>query len=93
MVLEALAPAARSGQLAVDPATAAKEIVATSSGVVLTLIQQPAEERDLNGHSVSRETAVRVGTGAGRIVVIGSRIRLLRRFHVAWTPGIWTKGG
>lgn len=47
MVLEALAPAARSGQLVIDPATAAREIVAASSGVILTLIQQPEEERDL----------------------------------------------
>jgi len=47
MLLEALQPAARQGRLLVPPATAAKEILAASSGVVLTLIQQPAEERDL----------------------------------------------
>jgi hypothetical protein len=48
MVLQALQPAAREGRLAVPPATAAKEIVAASSGVILTLIQQPPEARDLD---------------------------------------------
>jgi AcrR family transcriptional regulator len=47
MLLEALQPAARQGRLTVPPRIAAKEILAASSGVVLTLIQQPIEERDL----------------------------------------------
>src|ERR1700757_661563 len=47
MLLDALEPAAGRGQLAVRPEAAAKEILAASTGVILTLIQQPPEERDL----------------------------------------------
>jgi len=47
MVLDALEPAARHGRLRVTPEEAASQIVAASSGVVLALIAQPAEERDL----------------------------------------------
>jgi AcrR family transcriptional regulator len=47
-LLEALEPAARQERLRVSPADAAAHILATSSGVTLTLIQQPASERDLN---------------------------------------------
>jgi AcrR family transcriptional regulator len=47
-LLEALEPAARQERLRVSPADAAAHILAASSGVTLTLIQQPAGERDLN---------------------------------------------
>jgi AcrR family transcriptional regulator len=59
MVLEALQPAARQGRLAVPPATAAKEIVAASSGVILTLIQQRPDERDLDLSRRVREAILR----------------------------------
>src|SRR5215218_1387925 len=41
MILAALQPAARSGRLRVAPERAAREILAASTGVVLTLITQP----------------------------------------------------
>ena len=47
MILKALQPAARQGRLVVAPEVAAKEIVAASSGVILTLIQQPTGNVDL----------------------------------------------
>ena len=47
MVLQALEPAARHGRLRVTPDDAASQIVAASSGVVLALIAQPPEDRDL----------------------------------------------
>jgi AcrR family transcriptional regulator len=46
MILEALQPAARQGRLRVSPHEAAAQVVATSSGVTLALIQQPPERRD-----------------------------------------------
>jgi AcrR family transcriptional regulator len=48
MILKALQPAARQGRLVVAPEVAAKEIVAASSGVILTLIQQPTGNVDLD---------------------------------------------
>jgi AcrR family transcriptional regulator len=47
-LLDALQPAARQGRLLVSPGEAAAHILAASSGVTLTLIQQPAGERDLS---------------------------------------------
>lgn len=47
MVLQALEPAARHGRLRVTPEDAAAQIVAASSGVVLALIAQPPDGRDL----------------------------------------------
>jgi len=47
MILKTLQPAARQGRLVVAPEVAAKEIVAASSGVILTLIQQPTGNVDL----------------------------------------------
>jgi len=47
MILNALQPAARKRRLRVAPEQAARQIVAASTGVVLTLISQPAEDRDL----------------------------------------------
>ncbi|MEZ0075539.1 TetR/AcrR family transcriptional regulator [Planotetraspora sp. GP83] len=46
MLLQALAPAARQGRLAVTPADAAAEVLAASSGVILTLITQPEDAVD-----------------------------------------------
>ncbi len=43
MILRALAPAARERRLRVPPEHAARQIVAASTGVVLTLIAQPGE--------------------------------------------------
>lgn len=47
MILEALQPAAASGRLRVAPEHAAAQIVAASSGVALSLIAHPDDERDL----------------------------------------------
>jgi AcrR family transcriptional regulator len=47
MILNALQPAARERRLRVAPEHAARQILAASTGVVLTLISQPAEDRDL----------------------------------------------
>jgi AcrR family transcriptional regulator len=46
MILSALEPAAAAGRLRVAPDRAARQILAASTGVVLTLISQPAAERD-----------------------------------------------
>jgi hypothetical protein len=48
MILRALEPAARSGRLRVPPEQAAREILAASTGVVLTLITQPGEDLSLS---------------------------------------------
>jgi AcrR family transcriptional regulator len=47
MLLHALEPAARQGRLTVPPADAAAEVLAASSGVILTLITDSADEIDL----------------------------------------------
>ena len=46
MIVEALRPAARRRRLRVPPRQAARQILAASTGVVLTLITQPADEVD-----------------------------------------------
>ena len=46
MILEALKAAARRRRLRVPPEHAARQILAASTGVVLTLITQPADETD-----------------------------------------------
>jgi hypothetical protein len=48
MILEALQPVARARRLRVAPERAAREILAASTGVVLTLIAQPPEHVDLS---------------------------------------------
>jgi AcrR family transcriptional regulator len=48
MILEALQPVARARRLRVAPERAAREILAASTGVVLTLIAQPPGEVDLS---------------------------------------------
>lgn len=47
MILQTLEPAARRGRLTVSPADAAAEILAASSGVILTLITRPRGSADL----------------------------------------------
>lgn len=48
LMLQALEPVARHGRLRVTPEEAASQIVAAGSGVALTLIAQPPEDRDLS---------------------------------------------
>jgi len=48
MILEALQPLARARRLRVAPERAAREILAASTGVVLTLIAQPPNDVDLS---------------------------------------------
>lgn len=48
MILAALQPAARAGRLRVSPDRAARQVLAASTGVVLTLIAQQVEQRDLS---------------------------------------------
>lgn len=48
MILRALQPAARAGRLRVPAEQAAREILAASTGVVLTLITQPDENHTLS---------------------------------------------
>ena len=57
-LLDALEPAAQQGRLRVSPAEAAAHILAASSGVTLTLIQQPASERDLSLSDHVRDSAL-----------------------------------
>src|SRR6478672_9165857 len=57
-LLEALQPAAIQGWLRVAPAEAATRILAACSGVTLTLIQQPAAERDLGLSEGMRESVL-----------------------------------
>jgi AcrR family transcriptional regulator len=48
MILQALEPAAAAGRLRVPPEQAAREILAASTGVVLTLITQPGDDLSLS---------------------------------------------
>ncbi len=48
MILRALEPAARAGRLRVPAEQAAREILAASTGVVLTLITQPGDDLSLS---------------------------------------------
>jgi len=57
-LLEALEPAAAQGRLRVSAAEAATRILAACSGVTLTLIQQPADERDLGLSERMRESVL-----------------------------------
>jgi AcrR family transcriptional regulator len=58
MVLTTITPAAAQGRLTVTPEAAADEIVAASSGVILTLITQPSEHVDLALSSRVREAVL-----------------------------------
>ena len=57
-LLKALQPAAIQRRLRVSPAEAATRILAACSGVTLTLIQQPASERDLGLSEGMRESVL-----------------------------------
>jgi AcrR family transcriptional regulator len=57
-LLEALQPAAIQRRLRVTPAEAATRILAACSGITLTLIQQPATERDLGLSEGMRESVL-----------------------------------
>ena len=57
-LLRALQPAASQGRLLVSAAEAATRILAACSGVTLTLIQQPAAERDLGLSERMRESVL-----------------------------------
>jgi len=57
-LLRALQPAASQGRLLVSAAEAATRILAACSGVTLTLIQQPAGERDLGLSERMRESVL-----------------------------------
>src|SRR5258705_4686042 len=57
-LLKALQPAAIQQPLRVSPAEAATRILPARSGVTLTLIQQPATERDLGLSAGMRETVL-----------------------------------
>jgi AcrR family transcriptional regulator len=57
-LLEALQPAARQDRLLVSAAEAATRILAACSGVTLTLIQQPAADRDLGLSERMRESVL-----------------------------------
>jgi hypothetical protein len=58
MRLDALEAAAQQRRLRVSPAEAAAHILAASSGVTLSLIQQPLSERDLSLSDRVRDSVV-----------------------------------
>lgn len=62
MIRTALEPAARAGRLTVAPEQAAAEIVAASSGVTLSLIQQPPAARDATLSHRVREAVLGAAT-------------------------------
>jgi AcrR family transcriptional regulator len=65
MILEALQPAARGRRLRVAPEQAAREILAASTGVVLTLISRPPDELDRSLSAELRDAILeRITTGS-----------------------------
>jgi AcrR family transcriptional regulator len=66
MVLETLRPAAAQGRLRVAPEQAAAQIVAASSGVLMTLITQPPEAVDLGLSGQVRDAILAAITTAPR---------------------------
>jgi AcrR family transcriptional regulator len=66
MILRALEPAARAGRLRVPAEQAAREILAASTGVVLTLITQPGDDLSLS-HEVRDAVLARIVTTAGPV--------------------------
>jgi AcrR family transcriptional regulator len=66
MILQALQPAARSGRLRVPPEQAAREILAASTGVVLTLITQPEGDLSLSD-DVRDAVLARITTESGPV--------------------------
>jgi AcrR family transcriptional regulator len=67
ILLDALEPAADQGRLLVSPAEAADHILAASSGVTLTLIQQPSDERDLGLSTRVRDSVLTALTTDDRL--------------------------
>jgi AcrR family transcriptional regulator len=67
MILAALQPAARRRRLRVAPERAARQILAASTGVVLTLISQPADGVDLSLSDDVRDAVLAsISTPGGR---------------------------
>jgi AcrR family transcriptional regulator len=66
MILRALQPAARAGRLRVAPEQAAREILAASTGVVLTLITQPDGDLSLS-NEVRDAVLARIVTASGPV--------------------------
>jgi AcrR family transcriptional regulator len=67
MILETLQPAARDRRLRVPPEQAAREILAASTGVVLTLITQPPGDADLALSNDVRDAVLdRITTAPGK---------------------------
>ena len=67
MILQALQPAARQGRLRVPPEQAARQILAASTGVILTLISQPPDTLDLSLSTGVRDAVLdRISKAPGR---------------------------
>jgi AcrR family transcriptional regulator len=66
MILRALEPAARAGRLRVPPERAAREILAASTGVVLTSITQPGDDLSLSDE-VRDAVLARIVTAPGPV--------------------------
>ena len=73
MILQALQPAARSGRLRVPPEQAAREILAASTGVVLTLITQPEGDLTLSD-DVRDAVLTRITTESGPLASAASAL-------------------
>ncbi len=73
MILQALQPAARSGRLRVPPEQAAREILAASTGVVLTLITQPEGDLTLSD-DVRDAVLARITTESGPLASAASAL-------------------
>jgi AcrR family transcriptional regulator len=65
MLLQALQPAAREGRLAVTPESAAAQILAASSGVVLALITDPSPQPDTSLSERVRDAVLASVTAPG----------------------------
>ncbi|RPE40714.1 TetR family transcriptional regulator [Streptomyces sp. Ag109_O5-1] len=66
MLLEALEPAAKQGLLAIAPSDAAAEIMAASSGVIMSLITDPDDEPDLRMSAHVRDAVLDAVTTSER---------------------------
>jgi AcrR family transcriptional regulator len=66
MILRALQPAARARRLRVPPERAARQILAASTGVVLTLLSHPANDAELSLSEDVRDALLASITVAGR---------------------------
>jgi AcrR family transcriptional regulator len=73
MILQALQLAERSGRLRVPPEQAAREILAASTGVVLTLITQPAGDLSLSD-DVRDAVLARITTAPGPLATAANAL-------------------